>query len=261
MNIPDEIQQIVNGYQSTVVTIGHIADTVFYYGPQGAANYYLKRHAKDSGHDSEKEYKVHRWLEGKLPVASVKAFEKDDKYFYLLLCEMPDNTFDKCAWENDLPGLAKVLADCLQQIHSTPINDCGFDESISSKLSRAQRNVEQNTLRPDIYHYCSSRDARSDLNYLIKHKPENESRVLTHGDFKLDNLLYKDGSVSAILDLGEVGVCDPYQDFSTLCQSLVNWTKSSEQAKEILILVLQNYGISDPDWDRLRYFTKLNELL
>ncbi|MDZ4181699.1 MAG: phosphotransferase [Candidatus Cloacimonadaceae bacterium] len=96
---------------------------------------------------------------------------------------------------------------------------------------------------------------------MIHKKPAPSAEVLTHGDFNLRNLLFDETGVCAYLDLGEVGSCDAYQDFSTLRVSMEQYLGDTAAAADIMQEVLSEYGIETIDMEKIACFRLLNELL
>ncbi|NJB98437.1 aminoglycoside phosphotransferase [Sphingomonas trueperi] len=82
--------------------------------------------------------------------------------------------------------------------------------------------------------------------------PATFDRVVTHGDFSLDNLLVADGEVTGCIDLGRVGIADRWQDLAILWHSLAEFGDKAAAA------MLQSYGIAvDPA--RLAFHLRLDE--
>lgn len=261
LNLPDKIMKIVEKHDRQMIDRGYVADILYFRNAPNSPNYYLKRHASRCGHDSFKEYKAHQFLKDKLPVADAVAYISKGGFDYLLITEMPGKSFEESGLADDLPELARILAAGLKRVHSMPVGDCGFSESVQGKLDRIKRNIQLGWLRHDVYGNDLSRDPVRDFEYLQKNMPVNGQKVLTHGDFNLDNLLFADSCISAFLDLGEVGIGDPYQDFSTLWQSLKWWLGTAVDADEMLSMIMHHYGLGELDSDTMCYFKCLNEML
>ena len=63
--------------------------------------------------------------------------------------------------------------------------------------------------------------SRSDHDEALRLAPETPGRVVTYGDFSLGNLLFDAaGGVMGCIDVGRLGVADPYQDIAVLWQNL-----------------------------------------
>ena len=84
--------------------------------------------------------------------------------------------------------------------------------------------------------------------------PLTPDSVVTHGDFSLDNLLIKDGEVIGCIDTGRVGIADRYQDLAILLNCLTEFDAALQER------FLKQYGIDEPDQDKLQFHLLLDEL-
>ena len=82
---------------------------------------------------------------------------------------------------------------------------------------------------------------------LEAHLPLAFERVVTHGDFTLDNTLMLDGRVTGCIDVGRVGTADPWQDLALLWNTLAEFVCPLQQ------VVLRAYGIAEPDERQLGF--------
>lgn len=84
--------------------------------------------------------------------------------------------------------------------------------------------------------------------------PQTLDPVVTHGDFSLDNLLVFDREVTGCIDAGRVGIADRYQDLAIL------WNCLGEFGSELQERLLESYGLSDMDQNKLQFHLMLDEL-
>ena len=85
--------------------------------------------------------------------------------------------------------------------------------------------------------------------------PDLHQRVVTHGDFSLGNLLMDErGDVTGCIDVGLLGVADPYQDIAILCANLGELDPAAERA------FLDAIGVASPDRQRMAFHRCLDEL-
>lgn len=262
LKLPMPILSKLEGYRIQRESGGFIAELYHCVSDTQPERYYLKRHSLSSSHDSRWEYKAHRWLLGKLPIAAAVAYAEEDGYAWLLLKEMPGLRFEVWEGRKNIEGLAEIIGRALGQVHSIPVLDCDLDQSLEAKLRRVKRNIEHKRLRPDLYKK-GGRDAEADYRYLLCHRPDTEESVLTHGDFNLRNLLFDQEGVCAFLDLGEVGVSDSYQDFATLYWSFGHDLKGSdrEHAEMLIESCVRSYGLERFNRGKLQYYLLLNGML
>ncbi|MGJ3626346.1 phosphotransferase [Sphingomonas sp. MMS24-JH45] len=67
-------------------------------------------------------------------------------------------------------------------------------------------------------------------------------RVVTHGDFSLGNVMFDGaGNVTGCIDVGPLGLADPYQDIAIFWQNLADHGPSAQTA------FLDALGIDAPD--------------
>ena len=85
-------------------------------------------------------------------------------------------------------------------------------------------------------------------------RPARFGRVVTHGDFSPGNVLVVDDAVTGCIDVGRVGLADPYQDLAIL------WANLEELGAGLGDRVLHAYGIASPDRDRLAFHLCLDEI-
>lgn len=84
--------------------------------------------------------------------------------------------------------------------------------------------------------------------------PTRHERVVTHGDFSLDNLIIRHGAVEGCIDVGRMGVADPYQDIAILLNNL------EEFGPGLRTRFLERYGLAEVDETRLRFYLLMDEL-
>lgn len=260
MELPPKLRERLKNHRREKVHGTYFADIERCFGAMNDHNFYLKRHPQSGNHNSVREKEVHNWLFGKIPVARVEKYESWNENDYLLLCEMWGLRFSEYFAKVKHEELILVLAEALKRFHSVTINP-HFNESITHKILRARKNVALGYVRRDIYCGNNSKNPTADLYWVIHKKPAPSAEVLTHGDFNLRNLLFDETGVCAYLDLGEVGSCDPYQDFSTLWVSMEQYLGDTAAAADIMQEVLAEYGIENIDMEKIAYFRLLNELL
>ena len=95
-----------------------------------------------------------------------------------------------------------------------------------------------------------AREVWSRLNTLV---PARMDRVVTHGDFSLDNIFLHRGRVSGVLDVGRLGVADPYQDLAILWNNLEEFGASLQQE------FLRTYGETRLNRRKLEFHLCLDE--
>jgi aminoglycoside 3'-phosphotransferase-1 len=148
-----------------------------------------------------------------------------------------------------------ALAQFLRAFHAIPIADCPFHAGHELRLADARRNVETGLVdTSDFDDERSGWTAERVLSEAIALRPAEFDRVVTHGDFSLDNVLVARGRVTGCIDVGRAGVADPYQDLAIL------WHNLSEFGAKLQAELFRAYGIATPNVDMIRFHLCLDEL-
>jgi aminoglycoside 3'-phosphotransferase-1 len=138
----------------------------------------------------------------------------------------------------------------LRGLHEWPVEDCPF---VGLGLAQARRNVAAG--RVDEEDFDEERQgwtAAEVLALLERTRPRREDRVVTHGDFTLENVLVKRGRVTGMLDVGRLGVGDRYQDLALVTRGLCG-----EEELELLA----GYGLKRLDARKVEYYRCMDELM
>ena len=217
--------------------------------------------------DQDQTVEVMRWLHGKLPVPEVLAYEKDEKYRYLLMSKIEGSVACNSYYMEHPKEMIPVLSDALKLLWSIDISDCPRKTDIDTVLSEAEYRVRNDLVdlsdtEPETFGEGGFKDAEELLSWLKENKPSYEP-VLSHGDFCLPNVFIKDGKLSGLIDLGNTGTGDKWMDIALCYRSLKHnadgmWGGNvyPDIRPEVLF---EELGI-EPDWDRIHYYILLDEL-
>jgi len=182
-----------------------------------------------------------RWLSGYLPVPPLHGFVLEADAGWMLTGRLPGQTAYQLL-EGD-PGMAPALAGALgrflRRLHTLPVERCPFNADHRLRLAAAQDRMEAGLVDEDEFddsrHGMSAEEVWAEMMAAL---PADFDRVVTHGDFSLDNLFVVDGEVTGCIDLGRVGIADRWQDLAILWNSLEEFGEDAAQA------MLQAYGIA-----------------
>lgn len=259
--IPEEIRAVIGGRAYSLDDVGLSDSAVVSFGDM-----FLK--IEETRENSENEYQMLSWLQGKLPVPKILAFTREGGKNYLLLS--PAEGSMSCAPENmeDTDRLVKGLAEALQMLHSVDVSDCPCRADAGTKLRRAEYNLTHGlcsteNVEPETYGPGGFASPEALYKWLCDNRPKEEA-ALTHGDFCLPNVFLKDGRPSGFIDLGNAGAGDPYMDLA-LCWRSLKHNYIGEYAGSILIpdfdpdILFDVLGIT-PDREKLRWYLLLDEL-
>lgn len=246
------------GYEWARVTIGQSGGAVYrLHGKADAADLYLK-HGKDVLADdiTDEMVRLH-WLAGYITVPAVAHFVRTSDEAWLLMTALPGKTAYQVMDEHpDIrPVLVDALAMFLRRIHSIPVSDCPFTSDHAYRLTCARVRIDAGLVEEDDFDQereaWTAEQVWQAMQGMLPFAPDP---VVTHGDFSLDNLLIRDGEVVGCIDAGRVGITDRYQDLAVL------WNCLGEFGASLQERFLTQYGIPEPDQEKLQFHLLLDEL-
>lgn len=197
-----------------------------------------------------------RWLAGRLPAPAVRFFACEANAAWLLTEALPGLTGDQWLAREPgrLPLIVRALAGFMRRLHGLPIRECPFEAGHAIRLEAARRNVAEGVVEKDDFdEELLGWSAAEVLDEASRLAPESPGRVVTHGDFSLGNFVFDEaGEVVGCIDMGRLGVADPYQDITIL------WNNLREFGTGAAELLSWELGIADER--RLRFHLCLDEL-
>lgn len=250
--IPEELSELLGKEAWQTVTIGCSGAYVFRIGEA-----YLKINPASAVDRLSDECERIEWLQGRLPVPQVLYYDSDTSHEYLLLSAISGIMACEQSRHNDVPKVVRLLAQGLRMIHSIPIHDCPFDRSLHRTITLARYRVEAGLVDESDFDAERSGKHASDLYIeLLQQRPETEDLVFTHGDYCLPNILFdwQHNTISGFIDMARAGIADRYHDLALAARSLAfnfdaNW----------IPLLFQEYGITEPDEHKIRFYKLLDE--
>lgn len=220
---------------------------------------FLKSGTTSVADDIAAEYVRLRWLQGRIPCPRIVAYTSDATQAVLVTSALPGlPAYDYLmAHPVDVVSVVQAIVALLRRLHAIPVCDCPFDATLSVRVSAARRNVIAGLVDEQdfgaLHHGMSAAEVLRALERDMAAGLALE-RVVTHGDFSLGNVLVHDGQVTGVIDVGRVGVADPYQDLAILHDNLAEFGTHAQQA------LWRSYGIECPDEARLVAHLRLDEL-
>lgn len=199
-----------------------------------------------------------RWLQGRVAAARLVSSVIDPDAAWLLTSTVPGKTGD--AWLKQNPGLlgqvVRGFASMLIGLHALPADECPFDASAAVRLAAARKLVAAGAV--DEGDFADDHFGMSAAAVLAEAEAlygAATGRVVTHGDFSLGNILLDaSGRVTGCVDVGRLGVADPYQDIAILWENLGDF---GEEAQRMFLAAV---GIDEVNEERLRFHRMLDEL-
>ncbi|SFP66651.1 Phosphotransferase enzyme family protein [Sphingomonas rubra] len=148
-----------------------------------------------------------------------------------------------------------ALARDLSALHALPAAECPLDSGAAVRLVQARARIDAGLVDEDDFGEARAGwDAEQVWDELTRLRPRDDDRVVTHGDYSLDNILMANGRVVGLIDLGRVGMADRYQDLAILADCL------DEFDDDLRDRLFATYGIAEPDTDRLDFHLCLDEM-
>ena len=213
-SLPPALRSAIGARHPQLVAIGGVGVRTFRLDAEHQAAQYLKiaAHGTRPSLVDERERLV--WLGGRLPVPRVLHFAADAAHEYLLLSEIAGAPASDRSHEDDLPGLVRLLAAGLWQIHGLDPAGCPFDRRLRVILGEVGGRLAAGP--------PAGSEVQDLYNELLASRPVGEDVVFTHGDYCLPNVLIDaaGGTVTGYIDWGRGGLADRHQDLALAARSL-----------------------------------------
>lgn len=258
--IPKQIEELVKDNPYTLSNIGMSGSQVLMF-----EDMVLKIEMRSDY--VEKQVRIMRWLEGKLPAPKVLAFEIMGEKSFLLMSRVYGDMACSEYYLEHPKVLLKALAEALKMMWSLDISDCPNLRDLDTELSEGKYRVENGLVdvedaEPTTFGEGGFESPAHLLQWLEENRPVQEP-VFSHGDFCLPNVLLTDGEVSGFIDLGDAGVGDKWRDIALCYRSLKHNFDGTFGGKvyedfnpDMLFEALE----IEPDWEKLNYYILLDEL-
>ena len=258
--LPAKIKNLIKDKPYTVDTIGMSGNTVLLFDDM-----VLK--IENDLVSAAEQAKMMRWLEGKLPVPQVLAYEEIEEKAYLLMTRIGGKmSCDTYYLEHPLK-LLEALACGLKMLWQVDVTGCPCTRDLDAVLKEARVQVENgivdvDNVEPETFGEGGFESPKHLLEYLESHRPTFEP-VFSHGDYCLPNVFLEDGQVKGFIDLGRAGIGDKWNDIALCYRSLKHNFDGTYGGKVYEDfnpdMLFEKLGI-EPDWDKINYYLLLDEL-
>lgn len=255
--LPATMAEATAGYTWARDTVGESGGAVYrLHGKAGAPDLYLKHGTGSVADDVIDEMARLRWLAAYLPVPAVVQFTLTAGAAWLLMTALPGRTaYQVLEAEPDARvAIVDALAAFLRRVHAIPVDACPFDAGHAYRLTHARRRIDAGLVETqdfdDEREGWTAEQVWTALHELLPLTPD---RVVTHGDFSLDNILIEGGAVVGCIDVGRTGGADRYQDLAIL------WNCLGEFDAALQARLFATYGVA-LDQRKLDFHLILDEL-
>jgi len=201
-----------------------------------------------------RETNVINWLNGKINVPKIVFYENYQGNNFMLMTELKGKMIEEC---DLLPSsYINYMVKALKEIQSIDIKDCPFESNVTFRLSELKYLLDNNLADTDINNWEKSTEFTSPeelYKWLCSNKPKEEF-VFTHGDLCGSNI-FLDNNEIGFIDLGRAGKADKWYDIAFCVREIRDWENEEKYIDEFFTLL----GIK-PDWEKINYYTLLDEL-
>lgn len=253
----EKLLKLVRNYKVTKTIDGMSPAKVYKLTNQDDVLYLKFSHVVFSGttYDVEREKNVLQWLEGKLTIPRIIFFEKHKDYVFLLMSEADGKCLNLEAVTPEIR--VKLYADSIKILQNIDITSCIFDSTINIRLSELVYLQNKGLLAEDDFYQGDVPFSTPDelIKFLMDNIPEQDI-VFSHGDISDGNIFIDDhNSILSYIDWGRGGIADKWYDIG-LCVRNIRQDLLGAKYVELFFELL---GI-EPEWDKINYYSWLDEL-
>ena len=260
LQVPSKIKSLIGDKSFTVDDVGMSGNQVLIF-----EDMVLK--IEDSSSVVQKQVEMMQWLEGKVPVPRVLAYEVEKEKSYLLMSRMNGKMSCDTYYLEHPQILLEALACGLKMLWEVDVRECPHSRDLDVVLQEACIQVENHlvdldNVEPTTFGEGGFENPEHLLVWLETHRPSFEP-VLSHGDFCLPNVFLENGQIAGFIDLGKTGVGDKWNDIALCYRSLkhnFDGTYGGEVYEDFNPdMLFEKLGI-EPDWEKINYYLLLDEL-
>lgn len=260
LHVPSKIKILIDNKPYTVDNIGMSGNHVLIF-----EDMVLKIEEKSVS--VERQVQMMRWLEEKIPVPRVIAYEVENGKSYLLMSKVSGVMSCDTYYLEHPQELLEALATGLKMLWEVNVKECPCVRDVDAVLQEARIQVENgwvdlDNVEPTTFGKDGFESPEQLLEWLECHRPSFEP-VLSHGDFCLPNIFLADGQVKGFIDLGRTGVGDKWNDIALCYRSLkhnFDGTYGGKVYEDFSPdMLFEKLGV-EPDWEKIKWYLLLDEL-
>ena len=215
----------------------------------------------------DRQVQMMQWLEGKIPVPKVIAYEVEDEKSYLLMSKLSRVMSCDTYYLEHPQELLNALASGLKMLWEVDVTDCPVVRDVDVVLKEARERVEKDLVdvedaEPTTFGDGGFENPEQLLEWLENHRPAFEP-VLSHGDYCLPNVFLENGQIKGFIDLGRAGVGDKWNDIALCYRSLKHNFDGTYGGKVYEDfnpdMLFEKLGV-EPDLEKIKWYLLLDEL-
>ena len=208
-----------------------------------------------------------QWLEEKLPVPQVLAYEVEKEKSYLLMSKIEGKMSCDTEYLEQPHILVQALATGLKMLWEVDVKACPRLRDLDGILTEARKRVENHLVDVEdaeltTFGEGGFQNPQELLEWLEDNKPLFEP-VLSHGDFCLPNIFLENGQINGYIDLGKTGIGDKWNDIALCYRSLKHNFDGTYGGKVYENfnpdMLFEKLGL-EPNWEKINYYLLLDEL-
>jgi aminoglycoside 3'-phosphotransferase II len=238
------------------ITSGMSGADVFRIIDHSSGDQYLKISEQDAADHLRSEIERTAWLQrAGVPVPTILKVFDGRSVVAVIMTGLNGQPLDQLDVENRR-SVFQSFGRAMARLHSLPIEDCPFDESVGVRLARARSEIERGGIDPSHFDARNSGLSAEKLyDRLSAAIPAREDLVVVHGDATLSNLILQSDGTIGFIDCGNAGRADRYVDLAPLVAELTE--RFGPQSKDIF---LRAYGLTRWDESKALFYSDLYEL-
>ena len=258
--VPSKIKSLIENKPYTVDDIGMSGNQVLIF-----EDMVLK--IEETSVSVDRQVLMMRWLEGKVPVPKVLAYEVEKGKSYLLMSKVSGVMSCDAYYLEHPEELLEALATGLKMLWEVDVKECPCVRDVDAVLEEARIQVKNgwvdlDNVEPTTFGEGGFESPEQLLEWLENHRPSLEP-VLSHGDFCLPNIFLADGKVKGFIDLGRAGVGDKWNDIAICYRSLKHNFDGTYGGNVYADfnpdMLFDKLGV-EPDWEKIKWYLLLDEL-
>jgi aminoglycoside phosphotransferase len=254
--VKNHLDKYFGNYTTTQISGGSTNAELFRITTDESKSFILKKQTYNNHNINLKyDYLNYLWLDGKIPVPKIIFYEQLSDFEFLCLTELQGRPLEYYFDKIEAEEIIKLYAISLKKLHSLKIDKTALVQNLDSKISKAKYNLNNGLI--DYADLQSENQTYSPIELfakLLSIKPSSYELVFTHGDYCFDNLIFDKHSLSGIIDIGNGGIADKYQDIALAVRNI-----RDNFRPEMVDIFYKVYGLDKPNKNKIDFYILLDE--